>query len=226
MPLVEQELLTLFYRLFVVFVLLNLLVLCEMFCGSLLVFWSLYCLYFFDLRLLITYVDIFQHFVRAGLHVNVYICSGSSNHSVFVLLSFFVLSLCCLYFFDLRILITPFVYSNSSSEMPYLFAMCMYPRCTVCEFMATEIGWKYYELQNIMPKNLHQVICHILFFSLSWYVHFKSKENKRTHPQSLFCVLFIAFNQMKQHVLNNNNFMKEVPKRGKHLSCYLNVCQY
>jgi hypothetical protein len=108
-PLVEQELLTLFYRFFVVFVLLNLLVLCEMFCGSLLVFWSLYCLYFFDLRLLITYVDIFQHLVRAGLHVNVYICSGSSNHSVFVLLSFFVLSLCCLYFFDLRILITPLV---------------------------------------------------------------------------------------------------------------------
>jgi hypothetical protein len=29
------------------------------------------------------------------------------------------------------------VYSNSSSEMPYLFAMCMCPRCTVCEFMAT-----------------------------------------------------------------------------------------
>jgi len=34
--------------------------------------------------------------------------------SSFVLLSFFFCPLCCLSFFDLRILITPLVYSNSS----------------------------------------------------------------------------------------------------------------
>ena len=40
--------------------------------------------------------------------------------SLFVLL-YFVLPLCCLFFFDIRILITPLVYSNSSQDIDTMF---------------------------------------------------------------------------------------------------------
>ena len=50
--------------------------------------------------------------VRATRSLVLYVCFVDS---FFVILSFFFWSLCCLSFFDLRILITPLVSSNSSS---------------------------------------------------------------------------------------------------------------
>jgi hypothetical protein len=47
--------------------------------------------------------------------------------SLFVLLSFYFWPLCCLSFFDLRILSTPFVSSNSSiKNRPFIYHICIY----------------------------------------------------------------------------------------------------
>ena len=104
-------------------------------------FWSLYCLSFFDLRLLVTPFGIFKTF-HFDYIVNIERINGMHSHTensinnlssppVFsgaggfwslVLcvcftdhcLSFFPFGhLCCLFFFDLRILITPLVSSSS-----------------------------------------------------------------------------------------------------------------
>ena len=49
--------------------------------------------------------------VRVTRFLVLYVCF---DRSLFVLLYFFFWSLCCLFFFDMRILITPLVSSNSS----------------------------------------------------------------------------------------------------------------
>ena len=67
--------------------------------------------------------------------------------SLFVLLSFFTWQLCCRSFFDLRILITPLVSSNSSPS--YYCEKCSKLRCTSYS--------KYY---------LRWVKCSMLFFLL------------------------------------------------------------
>ena len=84
--------------------------------------------------------------------------------SLFVLLYFFLWPLCCLFFFDLRILITPLVSSNSSSikltyknvfnevkiiycykkeNQAYLFSICINYRCPdICFLLSVQFGWR------------------------------------------------------------------------------------
>jgi len=47
--------------------------------------------------------------------------------SLFVLLYLFFWPLCCLFFFDIRILITPLVSSNSSYPLIYMDICCFLP---------------------------------------------------------------------------------------------------
>ena len=57
--------------------------------------------------------------------------------SLFVLLSFFIWPMCCLFFFDIRILITPLISSNSSYVMiSIVISVCLPYKCNepYCDF--------------------------------------------------------------------------------------------
>jgi hypothetical protein len=74
------------------------------------------CLFFFDLRILITpnlYISVLLRFTDSDYPKPVYVCSSS-------IYGFWLPQTCiCLFFFDLRILITYLVSSNSSYNTNY-----------------------------------------------------------------------------------------------------------
>jgi predicted nucleic acid-binding Zn ribbon protein len=88
------------------------------------IFWPLYCLFFFDLRLLITPLVSFDHCVVCPSSIySFWLPLWLLLAIVFSVLLRFTVSdypfgifwpLCCLFFFDLRILITPLVSSSFS----------------------------------------------------------------------------------------------------------------
>ena len=94
---------------------------CLSFCSF--VFWSLCCLFFFDIRILIT--SLFGHCVVCSSSIYGFWLPLCLAIVLSVLLRYtdsdylFVWSLCCLFFFDIRILITSLV--SSSSSPVYIF---------------------------------------------------------------------------------------------------------
>jgi hypothetical protein len=61
--------------------------------------------------------------------------------SLFVILSFFFWSLCCLFFFDLRILITPLVSSNSSYGGSFLLISIFVSKSTIFNKILQLFWW-------------------------------------------------------------------------------------
>ena len=70
--------------------------------------------------------------------------------SLFVLLYFFVWPLCCLFFIDIRILITPFASSNSSSLMPMQYGII----CSSSSRLHATMG------STVL------VLCHTIYYSI------------------------------------------------------------
>ena len=62
------------------------------------------------------------------MHLDLLFC-----RSLFVLLYFFFWPLCCLFFFDIRILITPLVFSNSSCNL-HVFITSKWVETNLCRY--------------------------------------------------------------------------------------------
>ena len=131
--------------------------------------------------------------------------------SLLALLSFFLWPLCCLFFFDIRILITPLVSSNSSCEaiiwhlwylpqitgwylhvnMQHIFILWLFFLLLTipveCSFFPTRLPWR----QDINKSNtfcgIYKVF-EIMEFHFKWEGHFlkvsyfcKIMSNSRVH---------------------------------------------
>ena len=129
-------------------------------------FWPLCCLSVYDLRLLITSSESYQTLFYCLMSLNSqFLCKpGYPEHlssspvfsgvpcysifsfmcmfcrSLFVFLYFFFWPFCCLFFFDIRILITPLVSSNSSYfghlRNVELSFITNYDICIVCRYLS------------------------------------------------------------------------------------------
>ena len=126
-----------------------------------------------------TYYNCEKYFVFLKLNIFSFMCMFC--RSLLVLLSFFFWPLCCLYFFDIRILFTPLVSSNSSYNN--LCLILMYFR----QIRITMIDWLIYHFTYksstpcpmiVLSQNSNQN-----FWFLLKYSSFDSPEEETMYPQ-------------------------------------------
>jgi hypothetical protein len=109
--------------------------------------------------------------------------------SLFVILSFFFWSLCCLFFFDLRILIIPLVSSNSSCKTVF------FKKGTSLDF-TTVVGRAYHALMSWLFKvyfaGFFKMFPPPFFLKSKWFCTFEIIPYWRNLPKML--LFQIGFN--------------------------------
>ena len=113
--------------------------------------------------------------------------------SLFVLLSFFFWSLCCVFFCNLRILITPFVSSNSSFSLLVITFLCIYlkhvPACKHVVISIVDLVRKYTVLMVNVIVHTDQYLDR--YNQTYMYVFIKSNTN-------LFCLFYINVREYRR----------------------------
>ena len=133
--------------------------------------------------------------------------------SLFVLLSFFFWPLCCLFFFDIRILIAPLISSNSSYHM--LAGM-------------DEDNKSYEKLRNTFcpmtwfdyHKNLHKSM--IIIFSITYTMSSYELERKKCYSmklKSVFFVITVCYLLLKHNICNFGNGRVTICMEDIHIDC-------
>jgi hypothetical protein len=113
--------------------------------------------------------------------------------SLFVLLSFFFWPLCCVSFRNLRILITPFVSSNSSFSLLVITFLCIYlkhvPACKHVVISIVDLVRKYTVLMVNVIVHTDQYLDR--YNQTYMYVFIKSNTN-------LFCLFYINVREYRR----------------------------
>ena len=120
--------------------------------------------------------------------------------SLFVLLYFFVWPLCCLFFFDIRILITPLVSSNYSCQWLWIDHAWLYLRVSLTSMLRVSLTFIVVNLYLSSPNHHSHVNASIP----TWYCHPNHHSHVNASIPTWYChSWFLRSVGKDQNVINS-----------------------